>query len=96
MVARLLRLPRKTETIWSTDGRASISNASAGSPAAYGYHAHLYYNNETFPIAEKLRNTLAATFPVELGRFDTMQRRGYRAELLPRPDATTFRRYDDD
>jgi aromatic ring-cleaving dioxygenase len=82
-----------------------MSNASAASPAVHGYHAHVYYNTETFPIAEKLRETLAAKFPVELGRFsgeqvgphplpqfqiifgtaqfDTMQRRRYRAELLP-------------
>jgi aromatic ring-cleaving dioxygenase len=37
-----------------------MSNTSAGSPAIYGYHAHVYYNAETFPVAEKLRETLAA------------------------------------
>ena len=46
-----------------------MSDAAAGSPAVYGYHAHVYYNSETFPVAEKLRETLAAKFPVELGRF---------------------------
>ena len=37
-----------------------MSKASAGSPAIYGYHPHVYYNVETFPVAEKLRETLAA------------------------------------
>jgi aromatic ring-cleaving dioxygenase len=46
-----------------------MTDASAGSPAVHGYHAHVYYNAETLPIAEKLRETLAATFPVEMGRF---------------------------
>ena len=47
-----------------------MSNAS---PAVYGYHAHVYYNAETFPVAEKLRETLAGKFPVELGRFSGEQ-----------------------
>jgi aromatic ring-cleaving dioxygenase len=39
-----------------------------GSPEAlHGYHAHIYYNDETFPIATKLRDTLAADFPVKIG-----------------------------
>ncbi len=46
-----------------------MSNSSTGSPVVYGYHAHVYYNGELFPIAERLRETLAANFPVELGRF---------------------------
>jgi aromatic ring-cleaving dioxygenase len=46
-----------------------MSSASAGSPAVYGYHAHVYYNAETFPVAERLRGVLAANFSVELGRF---------------------------
>jgi aromatic ring-cleaving dioxygenase len=46
-----------------------MTDASAGSPAVHGYHAHVYYNADTLPIAEKLRETLAATFPVEMGRF---------------------------
>jgi aromatic ring-cleaving dioxygenase len=44
-----------------------MPNATAGSPAVYGYHAHVYYNSETFPVAEKLREALASTFAVELG-----------------------------
>jgi aromatic ring-cleaving dioxygenase len=46
-----------------------MTNASAGSPEVHGYHAHVYYDAETRPVAEKLRQTLATTFPVELGRF---------------------------
>ena len=46
-----------------------MTNASAGSPEVHGYHAHVYYNAATLPVAEKLRETLAASFPVELGRF---------------------------
>src|SRR5438876_854554 len=51
----------------------AMSNSSARSPAVYGYHAHVYYNAATFPVAEKLRETLAANFPVELGRFSGEQ-----------------------
>ena len=36
--------------------------------ALHGYHAHIYYNDETFPIATKLRDTLATDFPVQIGR----------------------------
>jgi aromatic ring-cleaving dioxygenase len=50
-----------------------MTSASTGSPAVYGYHAHVYYDAETFPVAEKLRERLAATFPVELGRFSGEQ-----------------------
>jgi aromatic ring-cleaving dioxygenase len=50
-----------------------VSNAAATSPAVYGYHAHVYYDGETFPGAEKFRETLAANFPVELGRFSGAQ-----------------------
>ena len=39
----------------------------------HGYHAHIYYNNDSFnntkSIAEKLRETLKANFPVEIGKF---------------------------
>lgn len=34
----------------------------------HGYHVHIYYNNETQPKAEKLRDTLAAEFSVQIGR----------------------------
>jgi aromatic ring-cleaving dioxygenase len=46
-----------------------MTDASAGSPDVHGYHAHVYYNADTLSIAEKLRDTLAANFAVELGRF---------------------------
>jgi aromatic ring-cleaving dioxygenase len=46
-----------------------MTNASAASPEVHGYHAHVYYNAETLPVAEKLRATLTAAFPVEAGRF---------------------------
>jgi DOPA 4,5-dioxygenase len=40
-----------------------------GSPdALHGYHAHIYYDDDTFPIAAKLRDKLAADFPVQIGR----------------------------
>jgi len=34
-----------------------------------GYHAHVYYNPATRPAAEKLRDTIASGFTVELGAF---------------------------
>jgi aromatic ring-cleaving dioxygenase len=46
-----------------------MSNASAASPEIHGYHAHVYYGSDTIAAAERLRETLAATFPVEIGRF---------------------------
>ena len=46
-----------------------MTHATAGSPEVHGYHAHVYYDVATLPLAEKLRKTLAAGFPVELGRF---------------------------
>ena len=46
-----------------------MTNVSTGSPEIHGYHAHVYYDAASFPVAEKLRETLAAKFPVELGRF---------------------------
>lgn len=32
-----------------------------------GFHAHIYYNQETKPAAEKLRGVLAEKFAVEVG-----------------------------
>jgi aromatic ring-cleaving dioxygenase len=50
-------------------GGSVMNNASARSPDVHGYHAHVYYANDTLPLATKLREALAAKFPVELGRF---------------------------
>jgi aromatic ring-cleaving dioxygenase len=50
-----------------------MSDQSVGLQKVYGYHAHVYYSAETFPVAERLRETLAANFPVELGRFSGEQ-----------------------
>jgi DOPA 4,5-dioxygenase len=46
-----------------------MTNTSTGSPEVRGYHAHVYYDQEIFPTAVKLRETLAANFAVELGRL---------------------------
>lgn len=34
-----------------------------------GYHAHVYFNPETRPVAERLRDTIVARFEVEPGGF---------------------------
>jgi DOPA 4,5-dioxygenase len=34
-----------------------------------GFHAHIYYDAETRPVAEALREVIAAQFAVELGRW---------------------------
>jgi len=34
-----------------------------------GYHAHVYYNPTTRPLAERLRDTIIGKFAVELGAF---------------------------
>ena len=34
-----------------------------------GYHAHVYFDADTKPIAERLRNTIVAKFVVEPGAF---------------------------
>jgi hypothetical protein len=40
-----------------------------GSPdVLHGYHVHIYYNDHTQPIAAKLRDALAADFPVKIGK----------------------------
>lgn len=48
-----------------------MTNASTGSPEVHGYHAHVYYDQDTLEAATKLRETLGANFPVELGRLNT-------------------------
>jgi aromatic ring-cleaving dioxygenase len=37
--------------------------------AIQGYHAHIYYDAETRPIAERLREAIGNGFAVELGRW---------------------------
>ncbi|HEY4469904.1 MAG TPA: DOPA 4,5-dioxygenase family protein [Stellaceae bacterium] len=37
--------------------------------AIQGYHAHIYYDAETRPIAERLREAIGSRFGVELGRW---------------------------
>jgi aromatic ring-cleaving dioxygenase len=40
-----------------------------GSPETlHGYHAHIYYNDDTRAFAEKLRDKLASDFPVIIGK----------------------------
>jgi aromatic ring-cleaving dioxygenase len=46
-----------------------MTSATAGLPEVHGHHAHVYYDVDTLPLAEKLRKTLAAGIPVELARF---------------------------
>jgi aromatic ring-cleaving dioxygenase len=36
-------------------------------PEVHGYHAHVYYGKDTFTSAASLRDTLAATLPVDVG-----------------------------
>ena len=50
-----------------------MANASTGSPAVHGYHAHVYYDSDSLPVAERLRDRLTAGFPVEIGRFSGEQ-----------------------
>ena len=46
-----------------------MTDTPTGSPEVSGYHAHVYYNPETFPVAVKLRESLEANFPVQVGRL---------------------------
>jgi aromatic ring-cleaving dioxygenase len=43
-----------------------MTNAPAGSPAVHGYHAHVYYDAESRPLAEQLRETIATALGVEV------------------------------
>jgi aromatic ring-cleaving dioxygenase len=36
-------------------------------PAVYGYHAHVYFDEATAPVAERLRQALNERFDVETG-----------------------------
>ena len=50
-----------------------MTSVAAGSPVVHGYHAHVYYDNDSFPVATKLRDALEANFPVEIGAFSGEQ-----------------------
>jgi aromatic ring-cleaving dioxygenase len=41
---------------------------------ATGYHAHVYFDAATRPVAERLRETIAGRFTVELGGFSDAPR----------------------
>ncbi len=47
-------------------------------PKIHGYHAHVYYDADTLPAAERLHQGLAAKFPIEMGQFSG-------AEIGPHP-----------
>lgn len=36
-------------------------------PAVHGYHAHVYFDDATLPVAERLKAALAERFQVEIG-----------------------------
>jgi aromatic ring-cleaving dioxygenase len=38
-------------------------------PAVHGYHAHVYFSEETRPTAERLAHRLNESFDVEIGAF---------------------------
>ena len=38
-------------------------------PTVYGYHAHVYYDAATKPVAERFHARLSAAHPVEMGQF---------------------------
>jgi len=46
-----------------------MTDASAEPVQVKGYHAHVYYDAETRPAAERLRETIGSKFAVEYGRF---------------------------
>ena len=46
-----------------------MAEAFVDPSAIQGYHAHIYYDAETRPIAERLREAIGNRFGVELGRW---------------------------
>jgi aromatic ring-cleaving dioxygenase len=46
-----------------------MAEGSVDPSATQGYHAHIYYDAETRPIAERLREAIGNRFGVELGRW---------------------------
>jgi aromatic ring-cleaving dioxygenase len=47
-----------------------MTNASTGSPDVRGYHAHVYYDQDSLPVAERLHAALGEKFPVRVGRLN--------------------------
>jgi DOPA 4,5-dioxygenase len=48
---------------------ASMAEGFADSGIIRSYHAHIYYNPQTRPVAERLREAVGSEFHVELGRW---------------------------
>jgi aromatic ring-cleaving dioxygenase len=46
-----------------------MTNPSTGSPEVHGYHAHIYYNQESSAVAQTLHDALAENFPIEVGQL---------------------------
>jgi len=46
-----------------------MTEPSTEAPAVHGYHAHVYYDQGSLPAAVRLRETLGAKFPVQVGRM---------------------------
>jgi aromatic ring-cleaving dioxygenase len=46
-----------------------MANAFVDAGKIRGYHAHIYYDAETRPIAERLREAIGNRFNAELGRW---------------------------
>jgi DOPA 4,5-dioxygenase len=46
-----------------------MKRSSAGPGAIRGYHAHIYYDERSKPVAEAARQAIGALFAVELGRW---------------------------
>ncbi len=46
-----------------------MAKAAAEPADVRGYHAHIYYDPQTRPIAEKLREAIGTDFAVVLGRW---------------------------
>src|SRR5262249_52796657 len=41
---------------------------AASADSLHGYHVHIYYKDETLAAAQALRDRLAASFPVQIGK----------------------------
>jgi aromatic ring-cleaving dioxygenase len=62
-----LRARDGSATVAKNQEGSSMTDASSAAPAVHGYHAHIYYDKDTAPVAAKLRATIEATLPVEVG-----------------------------